>query len=106
MASTTTSSTQRDSFERLHLRTRATRIGCRLHDCLAVGIRGLVVALLLAATAAAASAQVVVFAPHPDDEALFASGVVYAALQSGKTVKVGVATNGDCEVAAIGHTRA
>ena len=55
--------------------------------------------------AASASAQVVVFAPHPDDEALFASGIIYQARQSGKTVKVVVATNGDCEDPTIGHTR-
>jgi LmbE family N-acetylglucosaminyl deacetylase len=53
----------------------------------------------------AAYAQVVVISPHPDDEALFASGIVYRAQQEGKTVKVVVVTNGDCEVPTIGHQR-
>ena len=53
----------------------------------------------------AAYTQVVVFAPHPDDEALMASGIIHQAVQSGKTVKVVVATNGDCEEPAIGYLR-
>lgn len=52
-----------------------------------------------------ASAQVMIFAPHPDDEALATSGVIYQARQAGKTVKVVVATNGDCESPTIGHVR-
>ena len=67
-----------------------------------VGALLVMVALLTSATA---SAQVVVFAPHPDDEALFASGIIYQARQAGKTVKIVVATNGDCEDPAIGHAR-
>jgi LmbE family N-acetylglucosaminyl deacetylase len=38
---------------------------------------------------------VIVFAPHPDDEALCCSGIIYAAKQRGDTVKVVVVTNGD-----------
>lgn len=63
------------------------------------------VSLLLFGGLSSASAQTVVFAPHPDDEALFASGVIYNAVAAGKNVKVIVATNGDCEAPAIGHTR-
>jgi len=39
--------------------------------------------------------RVMMFAPHPDDEALCCSGVIYAAKQAGNTVKVVVVTNGD-----------
>ena len=61
--------------------------------------------MLSGLTTQAAYAQVVVFAPHPDDEALIASGIVYRARQSGQTVKVVVATNGDCEEPTIGRVR-
>jgi LmbE family N-acetylglucosaminyl deacetylase len=53
----------------------------------------------------AAQAQVLILAPHPDDEALFASGIIYQARLSGQTVKVVVATNGDCAVPTIGQVR-
>lgn len=65
----------------------------------------IVMTLLALLAAPAAHAQVMVFAPHPDDEALATSGVIYQARQAGKTVKVVVATNGDCEAHGIGHTR-
>ncbi|MGE3509278.1 MAG: PIG-L family deacetylase [Vicinamibacterales bacterium] len=67
--------------------------------------RLLLVGGLLAMSGATARAQTVVFAPHPDDEALFASGAIYHALQAGKDVKVVIATNGDCEVPGIAHQR-
>jgi LmbE family N-acetylglucosaminyl deacetylase len=38
---------------------------------------------------------IMVIAPHPDDEALCCSGIIYAAKQAGDTVKVVVVTNGD-----------
>jgi len=38
---------------------------------------------------------IMVIAPHPDDEALCCSGVIYAAKQAGNTVVVVVVTNGD-----------
>ena len=61
--------------------------------------------MLVGLTTHSAYAQVMVFAPHPDDEALIASGVLYRAVQSGQTVKVVVVTNGDCEQPTIGHVR-
>jgi LmbE family N-acetylglucosaminyl deacetylase len=70
----------------------------------AIRLAALTVALSAVVTAAA-SAQVVVFAPHPDDEALIASGIIHRARQNGQTVKVVIATNGDCEDATIGHAR-
>jgi len=48
---------------------------------------------------------IVVFAAHPDDEALLASGIIYGAKQAGDTVKVVVATNGDCKLSLSPHTR-
>lgn len=38
---------------------------------------------------------IMVIAPHPDDEALCCSGVIYSNLQAGNTVIVVVVTNGD-----------
>jgi LmbE family N-acetylglucosaminyl deacetylase len=38
---------------------------------------------------------ILVIAPHPDDEALCCSGVIYANKLAGNTVKVAVVTNGD-----------
>jgi LmbE family N-acetylglucosaminyl deacetylase len=46
-----------------------------------------------------------VFGPHPDDEALIASGIVRAAIARGDTVKVVVVTNGDVNGTAVGTTR-
>ncbi|MBI1860276.1 MAG: PIG-L family deacetylase [Deltaproteobacteria bacterium] len=38
---------------------------------------------------------ILVLAPHPDDAALYASGVIYAAHQRGDVVKIAFLTNGD-----------
>jgi len=40
-------------------------------------------------------APILVVAPHPDDEALMASGLIKSALEKGEPVKVVVVTNGD-----------
>src|SRR6266700_2836376 len=42
-----------------------------------------------------AAKTLMIFAPHPDDEALMASGIMYSALSRGDTVKVVLMTNGD-----------
>jgi LmbE family N-acetylglucosaminyl deacetylase len=39
--------------------------------------------------------KIMIIAPHPDDEILGFAGVIYAAIQSGKEVKVTIVTNGD-----------
>src|SRR5262245_40334982 len=57
----------------------------------------ILIASIVAAAAPSANAQVVVFAPHPDDEALITSGIINRAKQAGQTIKVVVTTNGDCE---------
>src|SRR5712691_4228865 len=46
-----------------------------------------------------AAKTLMIFAPHPDDEALMASGIMYSALSRGDTVKVVVMTNGDAGAA-------
>lgn len=43
----------------------------------------------------ASGPSIMVFAPHPDDEVLMTSGVIYQALQNGRNVKVVIVTNGD-----------
>ncbi len=53
----------------------------------------------------ASAKTIVVVAPHPGDEALMASGVIYAAKQRGDTVKVVVVTNGDQSGVSMGQTR-
>ena len=66
------------------------------------------VTLLLMMIAQAAIAQnktVVVFAPHPDDEGLCCSGVIYSAKAQGNTVKVVVVTNGDYYGLSTGYQR-
>jgi LmbE family N-acetylglucosaminyl deacetylase len=66
--------------------------------------------LLLAVQAPAAGATgrtILVVAPHPDDDALIASGVVANALAAGDTVKVVYMTNGDMPDSTYtnGHTK-
>ncbi|MDD2272161.1 MAG: Ig-like domain-containing protein [Desulfuromonadaceae bacterium] len=52
-----------------------------------------------------ATAGILVVAPHPDDEALMFSGVIYSALSRGEPVKVVLLTNGDLNGVTIGNTR-
>src|SRR5215467_9724353 len=51
--------------------------------------------LQLILTSALHAKTLMIVAPHPDDEALMASGIIYSALARGDTVKVVVMTNGD-----------
>src|SRR5260370_7790223 len=46
-------------------------------------------------TSATYAKTLIIFAPHPDDEALMASGIMYSALARGDTVKGVLMTNGD-----------
>lgn len=55
----------------------------------------LLACLFLPSQAIGQNKRILVISPHPDDEALCCSGVIYAALQSGDTVNVAVMTNGD-----------
>src|ERR1700680_3481230 len=56
-------------------------------------VSGLLLSLVF--TSAASAKKLIIFAPHPDDEALMASGIMYSALARGDTVTVVVMTNGD-----------
>lgn len=49
--------------------------------------------------------SLMVFAPHPDDEALMASGIVASAVKSGRQTKVVVVTNGDIQGVTVGYQR-
>lgn len=55
----------------------------------------LLACLLLPLNAIGQNKRILVIAPHPDDEALCCSGIVYGALQAGETVNVAIVTNGD-----------
>ena len=68
-------------------------------------VKVLLAAVLVTATVETSFAQVMVIAPHPDDEALFASGIIHSAVLAGKNVKVVILTNGDCDSHDIGPTR-
>ena len=64
--------------------------------------------ILLAGTAISAAGQnksIVILAPHPDDEALCCSGVIYNALQQGNRVNIVVVTNGDSGGTSVGFQR-
>lgn len=50
-------------------------------------------------------ANIIVFAPHPDDEALMFSGIIYRALAKGEPVKVVIITNGDANSVDEGYVR-
>src|SRR5262252_5890272 len=56
---------------------------------------GLPVLVLLLTPPLSVGKTLLVIAPHPDDEALMASGIMYSALSRGDMVKVVVMTNGD-----------
>src|SRR3989441_7680409 len=60
----------------------------------AVSLGALILALVGLPSVAAAK-TIMIFAPHPDDEALIAAGRMRAAVTAGDTVKVVVVTNGD-----------
>ncbi|TXK83950.1 DUF6259 domain-containing protein [Paenibacillus sp. N3.4] len=57
----------------------------------------------------AQTGKILILAPHPDDEALMASGIMEKGITDGKTVKVGIATNGDYAASlgdmTVGQTR-
>ena len=81
----------------------AARIGALAASSLAfVGLL-----LLVPGIAFAQGKNIVVLAPHPDDEALCCSGVIYNALQHGDNVNIVVVTNGDSSVVgtSLGYQR-
>ncbi len=62
-------------------------------------------ALLSLGAAGAASADILVVAPHPDDDIITSAGVIVRALDRGETVHVVFMTNGDVEGTAMGLLR-
>jgi LmbE family N-acetylglucosaminyl deacetylase len=75
----------------------------------AVRIKRLIFLMILLAVTALSSAgqnkNIVILAPHPDDEALCCSGVIYNALQQGNKVTIVVVTNGDSGGTSVGLQR-
>jgi LmbE family N-acetylglucosaminyl deacetylase len=49
--------------------------------------------------------DILVIAPHPDDDLITAGGVIYSAVQTGKSVKVVYITNGDYRGIDMGYLR-
>lgn len=83
------------------LRTRIASIGTFSAFFLAM----ICMPLVFSQSAAAQTKTVVVFAPHPDDEALCCAGIISAAKAAGNTVKIVVVTNGDYYGYSTGFTR-
>lgn len=50
----------------------------------------------VAAPAAGTSEKILVIIPHEDDEAAIAAGIIHRGILDGDSVKVAIATNGDC----------
>jgi LmbE family N-acetylglucosaminyl deacetylase len=74
--------------------------------CLHPAVLAIVGLLVCALGAGPAWARtVLVVAPHPDDEALMAAGVIRHAVEAGDTVKVIVVTNGDYPTTTLGYLR-
>lgn len=57
------------------------------------------------AQAASSGVDILILAPHPDDEVLQTTGVIKRALSDGRRVAVAVLTNGDFTCARDGHAR-
>lgn len=65
----------------------------------------LLLCLLFTIMTPALDADVLVIAPHPDDDVIIASGVIFRALQNGEAVRVVFMTNGDYGSIAAGYSR-
>jgi len=65
----------------------------------------IIVCIYLLLQSSMAIANILVVAPHPDDEALMASGIIYNSLQNGEEIKIVVMTNGDYTGINSGYTR-
>ncbi len=63
------------------------------------------VSLFLLFSSSLANATILVISPHPDDDILTASGVVYSAVKRGDSVKVVYMTNGDYNGISVGNVR-
>ncbi len=63
------------------------------------------VSLFLLFSSSLANATILVISPHPDDDILTASGVVYSAVKRSDSVKVVYMTNGDYNGTSAGYVR-
>jgi LmbE family N-acetylglucosaminyl deacetylase len=94
-----------------NLTPRMSLVGGRTARAVSMWLFGfMALAALLAVsprTVAAQNRSILVVAPHPDDEALCCSGVIFSALQRGDSVKVAIVTNGDYYTpgVSLGYTR-
>ena len=68
-------------------------------------LRAFVACTLLACAALPARADVLVVAPHPDDDIITSAGVVLRARQAGETAWIVFMTNGDIDGEASGLAR-
>lgn len=85
------------------MRTRWARCA-RLSSFVSRLIGGAAAALLLVVSSGA-GADILVVAPHPDDDILTSAGVIVRALERGEEVHVVYMTNGDVDGTTMGHAR-
>ncbi|HXX33265.1 MAG TPA: PIG-L family deacetylase, partial [Thermodesulfobacteriota bacterium] len=65
----------------------------------------ILLASLYCTTLCSAANNILVVSPHPDDDVLMMSGIIYRAVQNGDTVHVVYMTNGDALGISVGYTR-
>ena len=63
------------------------------------------VLLIILFSTGLSNAKILVVAPHPDDDILLASGIVYRAVERGDDVRIVYMTNGDYTSVDMGYTR-
>ena len=63
------------------------------------------VLLIILFSTGLSNAKILVLSPHPDDDILLASGIVYRAVERGEPVRIVYMTNGDYTGVAMGYTR-
>ena len=68
-------------------------------------VKTLLLLALLILSAAPAYAKILIVSPHPDDDIIMSSGIIYRAIARGETVKVVFMTNGDFNGQQTGYLR-
>lgn len=66
---------------------------------------GLVICVMMLLYGTVSHAKILVIAPHPDDDILTSSGVIYNAVNRGEPVRIVYMTNGDLTGVSTGYTR-
>jgi len=69
-----------------------------------VGILMILLVSLYCTTLCSANNSILVVSPHPDDDILMMSGIIYRAVQNGDTVHVVYMTSGDALGISVGYT--